>query len=104
MHAFLRETRIDVPILKETGRIGKSTTWEYRPGKGNSGDFLEDYRLVQALLQGLATDYDVYDGATWSALAPLSEWSVANRSRPIDFPDFTRGKWMTAKPTEIMGV
>jgi len=28
--------------------------------------------------------------------ASLSEMSVAGRSKPVDFPDFTRGKWETA--------
>ena len=68
------------------------------------GDFLENYRLIQALLKGTPTDYDVYDAATWSAVSPLSEWSVANKSRPIDFPDFTKGQWKTKAPLKIMGV
>jgi hypothetical protein len=38
-------------------------------------------------------DMDVYDGAAWSAVSELSERSIANRSAPIDFPDFTRGAW-----------
>jgi hypothetical protein len=36
---------------------------------------------------------DVYDAGAWSAPAPLSEKSVANGSRPMAFPDFTRGRW-----------
>jgi len=35
----------------------------------------------------------VYDAAALSAVTPLSEWSVANGSLPVDFPDFTRGRW-----------
>jgi len=38
---------------------------------------------------------DVYDAAALSAVFPLSERSVANKSRPMDFPDFTRGQWKT---------
>ena len=68
------------------------------------GDFLEDYRLVEAHLAGTAPDFDVYDAATWSVLAPLSEKSVADRSRPVDCPDFTRGKWKTTPPVVIGGV
>ena len=29
---------------------------------------------------------------------------VADRSHPVDFPDFTRGKWKTTPPIKIMGV
>ncbi len=63
-------------------------------GAGHGGmDFLEDYRLIEALLKGRQPDMDVYDGASWSAVSALSEWSVARRGKPIDFPDFTRGRW-----------
>jgi hypothetical protein len=43
----------------------------------------------------------VYDAATWSVISPLSERSVAGKSRPVDFPDFTRGKWKTTPPVTI---
>ncbi len=69
-----------------------------------SGDFTEDYRLVQAMLNGTDPDFDVYDAASWSVVAPLSEKSVADGSRPIDFPDFTRGKWKTRPQLKLMGV
>lgn len=69
-----------------------------------TGDFLEDSRLIQALQTGVAPDFDVYDAATWSVVTALSEKSVADRSRPVDFPDFTKGKWKTNPPVRIMGV
>ncbi len=47
---------------------------------------------------------DVYDAATWSSIAVLSEKSVADRSRPVDFPDFTKGKWKTTPLIKLMGV
>ncbi len=50
---------------------------------------------------GLPLDQNVYDGALWSSIAPLSEWSVANRSQSIDVPDFTGGSWKTNKPHDI---
>jgi len=28
-------------------------------------------------------------------IAPLTERSVADRSRPVEVPDFTRGRWKT---------
>jgi len=42
------------------------------------------------------------DAATWSAIFPLSEKSVAARSRPVDFPDFTRGKWKQTPPIKLV--
>ena len=54
---------------------------------------LEWHRVVEALREGRITDYDVYDSVTSSVISPLSERSVAMNGRPVDFPDFTRGKW-----------
>jgi hypothetical protein len=51
------------------------------------------------------TDFmDVYDAATWSCITELSERSVANTSRPMDFPDFTHGRWKTTPPLGIIGL
>ncbi|MGE5848973.1 MAG: Gfo/Idh/MocA family protein [Candidatus Methylomirabilota bacterium] len=58
-------------------------------------------RLILALHEGRVTDYDVYDSVTSSAIIPLTEMSVAKRCQPIDFPDFTRGKWKTRLPFEV---
>jgi len=33
----------------------------------------------------------------------LTEKSIANRSRTVDFPDFTRGRWQTRPPIGIIG-
>jgi predicted dehydrogenase len=74
-------------------------------GAGHGGmDFIEDWRLIHCLLNGLPTDVDVYDAAAWSALGPLSEESVANRGRSVDVPDFTRGNWKTRAPFPIFNV
>jgi len=53
------------------------------------------------LRNGLPVDMDVYDAASWSCITPLSEWSIANGSRPIDIPDFTRGAWKTNQPIDL---
>jgi predicted dehydrogenase len=72
-------------------------------GAGHGGmDWLEDYRLVKCLREGLPTDMNVYDAAALSAVTPLSEWSVANESRPAAFPDFTRGRWRGWPPLGLV--
>ena len=69
---------------------------------GHGGmDFMMDWRLIDCLRNGLPLDQDVYDAALWSSIAPLSEYSVANRSKSIDVPDFTRGAWKTNTPVEL---
>ena len=69
---------------------------------GHGGiDFMMDWRLIDCLRNGLPLDQNVYDAALWSSIAPLSEWSVANRSNSIDVPDFTRGGWENNKPVSL---
>jgi hypothetical protein len=37
-------------------------------------------------------------------ITELSEESVANTSGPMDFPEFTRGRWQTTQPIGVIGV
>jgi predicted dehydrogenase len=72
-------------------------------GAGHGGmDYIEDYRLVRCIQRAEPTDMDVYDGAAWTAIAELSERSIADRSRPQDVPDFTRGAFLTREPLGIV--
>ncbi len=69
---------------------------------GHGGmDFIMDWRLIDCLRNGLPVDMDVYDAAAWSSIGPLSEWSVANGSKPIAIPDFTMGRWQGNKVHHI---
>ncbi|MDO4586078.1 MAG: Gfo/Idh/MocA family oxidoreductase [Planctomycetia bacterium] len=69
---------------------------------GHGGmDFICDYRLVDLIRNGLPLDITVYEGATWSAVTPLSLWSVTHGSQPIPFPDFTGGNWVTNSPVDL---
>lgn len=74
---------------------------ENASGSGHGGgDYMLLYRLVKNLRAGTPLDIDVYDAAAWSVIVPLSEQSVGARSRPVDIPDFTRGKWKTRPPID----
>ena len=85
----------DHPLWKTVGDKAR--------GAGHGGmDYLEDYRLVQAILKGEPTDMDVYDAAAWSAICEATEKSVVNKSRPVAIPDFTRGMWKTREPLGIV--
>jgi len=72
-------------------------------GGRNTQTPLTWHLLVKALREGNTTYFDVYDSVTSSAVSPLSEMSVANRSQPVDFPDFTKGKWKTRPPIDFSG-
>jgi predicted dehydrogenase len=56
-----------------------------------------DWRLIDCLRNGLPLEMDVYDAALWSAITPLSEWSVARQGETVKIPDFTSGAWKTNK-------
>ena len=72
-------------------------------GSGHGGmDGIMVYRIIECLQKGLPLDQNVYEGAFWSAVAPLSELSVAQGGAPQAFPDFTRGQWKTTEPLEII--
>jgi len=64
-------------------------------GGGGTQTPLIWHRLVTALRENRLPDWDVYDSVTSSAISPITEASVAQRGKPVEFPDFTKGKWKT---------
>lgn len=69
-------------------------------GAGHGGmDFFVLHAFVESVKRKLPPPIDVYQAATWSVISPLSERSIATGSRPVEFPDFTRGRWVTSKPS-----
>jgi predicted dehydrogenase len=89
------EEKYAPPIVKRVGELAKKV------GGHGGMDFLMDWRLIDCLRNGLPLDMDVYDAAAWSAVIPLSEQSVANRSKALDIPDFTSGSWKQNQPVDI---
>ena len=72
-------------------------------GRGHGGmDYIEDYRLIWSLRHGEPLDQDIYDAAAWSAIVGTSCKSTARNGKPIEIPDFTRGKWRTNPPLGIV--
>lgn len=88
--------QFDHPLWKQVGQKAE------RAGGHGGMDFLMTWRIINCLREGRALDQDVYDAASWSVVAPLSEDSVAHGGRPIAFPDFTAGRWKKMKPLEIV--
>ncbi len=84
------------PLWKSLGESAR------QHGGHGGGDWMEMHRLIKALRTGTPPDMDVYDAATWSCITELSEKSVAKRSSPMDFPDFTRGRWKNTPPIGIL--
>lgn len=87
--------RYDHPLWKKYGADAKTA--------GHGGmDFFVFHHFIECAKQGIAPQIDVYDAATWLAITPLSEASIATGSSPQAFPDFTRGRWTERQPDFAM--
>jgi predicted dehydrogenase len=88
--------KYDHPLWKKYGEDAKTA--------GHGGmDFFVFNHFIESAKRNQAPQIDVYDAATWLAITPLSEASIATGSTPQAFPDFTRGRWMDRKPDFAFG-
>ena len=68
-------------------------------GAGHGGmDFFVINSFIESIKRKEPFAMDVYDLATWYAITPLSESSIAQGGSLQQIPDFTRGKWLNRKP------
>jgi len=82
--AYLEE--YDHPLWKTMGKDAE--------GSGHGGmDFFSEKAFVEGVRDKKPFPLDVYDLATWYAITPLSENSIAQGGAMVEVPDFTRGKW-----------
>ncbi len=76
---------------------------ELAMGHGGT-DVVELKLFLKAVREKTQTPIDVYDSATMSSIIPLSEASIAQGSKPIECPDYTKGAWKTRKPAFALDV
>lgn len=106
-------------IKEETNVLTGDSVWEYmnqyreenpalhyweeghRIGVPNEMNYAMDCRLMHCLHYGLPLDMDVYDAAEWSCIAELSRLSAEQGSKPVEIPDFTRGRWDILKEHKL---
>ncbi len=88
--------RYEHPLWKRIGDLAQ------KMGGHGGMDFVMMYRIIENLRQGTPMDQNIYEGAFWSAVAPLSAQSVAQGGTPAYFPDFTRGDWQKTPPLGII--
>ena len=66
-------------------------------------DYIMLKHFIEAVRRGdKEMPIDVYDAAAWMSITALSERSIANGSVPVECPDFTRGKYKTREPKDVM--
>lgn len=86
----------DHPLWKKYEKLAE--------GSGHGGmDFFVDHAFIECIKRKAPFPMDVYDLATWYAITPLSEKSIAEGGQLQHIPDFTRGKWKMRKPDFCMG-
>ncbi|MEA3421933.1 MAG: gfo/Idh/MocA family oxidoreductase, partial [Acidobacteriota bacterium] len=91
------------PYLKEYDHPVWKKHSESAEGSGHGGmDFFVENAFIESVKRRVKTPLDAYDAASWSVISPLSEKSIAEGGEPQQFPDFTRGRWMTRKPVFAM--
>ncbi len=88
--------KYDHPLYRRIGELA------VKMGGHGGMDFIMLSRIIECLQKGEPMDQNVYEGAFWSAVGPLSEKSVAEDGMPQLFPDFTRGDWKTTAPLAII--
>ena len=87
--------KYDHPLYKRLNDVTSNS--------GHGGmDGIMMYRIIECLKKGSPLDQNVYEGAFWSAVTPLSRMSVSKDGAPQSFPDFTRGNWKNTKPLRII--
>ena len=60
-------------------------------------DFITLTAMFDSYFNNTIPPIDVYDAAAWKCVAPLSEISIKEGNRSVEFPDFTRGKYLDRK-------
>ena len=68
---------------------------------GHGGmDWLVFDAYFECLREGKYFPIDTYDAASWMAITPLSERSIAMGGSSVEIPDFTGGKWIHRPASE----
>ena len=87
--------KYDHPLYKRLNEKTKDS--------GHGGmDGIMMYRIVECLKNGTPLDQNIYEGCAWSSLIELTSNSVKDDGQPQQFPDFTRGNWVTTKTFDII--
>ncbi|MCX6926603.1 MAG: Gfo/Idh/MocA family oxidoreductase [Verrucomicrobia bacterium] len=84
------------PLWKRMGTLAE------KMGGHGGMDFIMRCRMVECLRNGQPLDQNLYEGALWSAVHPLSAQSEKDGGAPQVFPDFTRGDWKNTRPLGII--
>jgi len=106
------EEKSSIYLRKESPKYHEWEPWKpyeekYNHKWWNAGDLSEqshggtDFVMLTQFINAVKAKgpapIDVYDSAVMTAIVELSGISI-ERDAPVEFPDFTKGKWQTNKP------
>ncbi len=68
---------------------------------GHGGmDYIMLKHFFECVEKKLPMPVDIYDAVSWMCVTALSEESIKKGNMPVEFPDFTRGKYKTRKTVD----
>ncbi len=82
----------------------KSMTEEALKSGHDGIDYLEFVAFFDALKNGKEMPIDVYDAASWMAIAYLSEKSIELGGASVEIPDFTNGAYKTRERRDVVDI
>lgn len=85
-------------FLDYNSDLWKNTTKEMLEAGHGGMDWFVVRAWITAVKEKTLPPIDVYDAASWMAVTPLSEMSLKNNGELLEFPDFTRGKYVDRNP------
>ena len=80
----------------------KNITDEQKKAGHGGMDFIMLKHFIKCVAENKPMPIDVYDAVSWMAVTALSEKSIAEGSVPVEFPDFTRGKYKERKTVDVI--
>lgn len=82
--------------------IWKNITQEMIEAGHGGMDIFEFEAFCDCLRNGKEMPVDVYDAVAWMSVSYLTEKSIANDGQKIEIPDFTKGKYKTREPKDVI--
>lgn len=99
-NAFFSAEKYHEYLPKEWREI---TAEQLKTGHGGV-DYIMLKNFFDCIKQEIDFPIDIYDAVSWMVVTALSEESIKRGSVPIDFPDFTRGKYKDRKTVDVLEI
>ena len=100
-HSWIQVKDLEIIYKKYDHPLYKKLNSKTKQSGHGGMDGMMVYRIIECLRNGEPLDQNIYEGCAWSSLIELTSNSVNQGGVPQEFPDFTRGNWVSTKPFNI---